>query len=146
MNELGLRVGVTVNLDKKVRKARTGQYGTYVVLPDGRGLPPEVRARGVHLVQLRLGVCVCLCLCVGPNMRGTDGLCKCIYIHTHARAHLRPVVVVAGHEEGEAEGADAARLRELLHHRGRVPHQLRHGLLLLLCVVRVGIGRGSLMG
>lgn len=73
------------------------------------------------------------------------------YRNAHTRpaaypTHLRPVVVVAGHEEGEAEGAHAARLRELLHHRGRVPHQLRHGLLLLLCVVRVGIGRGSLMG
>ncbi len=61
-------------------------------------------------------------------------------IHPYQQPHppttyLRPAVVVARHEQGEAEGADAARLRELLHHPGRVPHQLRHGLVLLLVLV-----------
>ena len=35
-----------------------------------------------------------------------------------------PVAVVAGHEERHAEGAHAAALRELLHHRRRLAHRL----------------------
>ncbi|KAJ8535266.1 hypothetical protein ON010_g13472 [Phytophthora cinnamomi] len=78
------------------------RLGADRVFADGRGLPAEVRARRVDLIQ------------------------------------LRAVVVVARVQDGHAEGAHTARLRELLHDGRDLAHQDAGGRVLLV-LLEVGL-------
>mmetsp|Transcript_20628 Transcript_20628/g.53943 ORF Transcript_20628/g.53943 Transcript_20628/m.53943 type:complete len:279 (+) Transcript_20628:98-934(+) len=138
-----------LHLLQVVRHLRRREYAELVVLVhDGdldvvaRDLPLEAllqrEQRGVDrvlqlhllavpLLQERLGVGHVL-----PDGGGLPGKVGAGGVNL---VQLRPVVVKAGHQEGDAKGAHATGLGELLHDRGRLADQLRHGDGLLVQLV-----------